>query len=385
MEQENDLLAAARGAAPVIEANAERADAAGTLPPETVAALDAAGLFGLMVPRCLGGAEVSLPAAIDVLAEVARADASTGWSLMANVTSSAFAGAYLGDAAVKTMFGSPATRAIHAGQFAPRGQAIAVPGGFRVTGQYGFGSGSGYATWIMAGAFPMYDGNVPMGSMGFPEMRVVCVPKADVAMRGNWNVLGLRGTGSYDYALDDVFVAEEFSFSLLAATPHRGGPVYALGVLVLTALGHAAFALGVGRRALDEIVALAQAKQRLGDARLADKPTFQLQLARAEAKLRAARLLVIDTFAAAERGAGEGRELLPREAQLCRIAATYATEVATEATDFAYRLGGSDALRQPSVLGRCFRDMHAATQHIFVDDRTYVDGGAALLGVTPTL
>jgi alkylation response protein AidB-like acyl-CoA dehydrogenase len=383
MPKSTDLLAAARSVAPIVEANAERAEREGALTEEVVAALRAAGLFGLLVPRELGGLEADLPTAIDVLAEVTRADASTGWSLMANATSSAFAAAYTGDAAARAMFCSPGVTGIHAGQLAPRGQAIAADGGYRVSGEYSFASGSSYASWMMAGAFPLDDGQVPMGPQGFPEIRAVCVPKASVEMRGNWSVLGLRGTGSVDYALHDVAVPEEFSFSLLGAETRRGGPLYALGVLTLTASGHASFALGVGRRALDEITAIAQGKQRLGDARLADKPTFQRDLARAEAKQRAARLLVLDTFGEAERTSQRGSALDHKQAQLCRIAATYATEVAAEVTDFAYRLAGSDSLREPSVLGRCFRDVHAATQHIFVDDRTLVDGGAALLGIAP--
>jgi len=376
-----DPLTTARALAPTIDRGAAEAEIAGTIPEDTVSAIRSAGLLALAVPRALGGVDADLATLLGVYEELSRADGSTGWAVMAAGIASGFAAAYTGDDAAQAMFGGDEP-GVHAGQFAPRGQAVVTEGGYRLSGQWGFASGSQFATWLSAGAIPLEDGHPRLGPDGVPEMLACFVPKGAATLLGNWEVMGLRATCSQDYALSDVFVGEGFTFPLLHPTVHRGGPLHHLGVLVLTATGHAAFALGVGRRALDELAGVARDKQRLGDTSpLASRPTFLTDLAKAEAALRSARLFVHDTFGAAWDAVCAGREPDVREVQLTRLATTHATLVATEAADLAYRMAGSQSLRNPSVLGRCFRDIHAATQHLFVDDRTWTDAGAVLVGV----
>jgi alkylation response protein AidB-like acyl-CoA dehydrogenase len=223
-----------------------------------------------------------------------------------------------------------------------------------------------------------------MLEIGLPEMRVACLPKSRVVIKGNWHVAGLQGTGSFDYAVPEQLVEEGFTFPLLTAVPKLGGALFRVGVLMITAGGHAGFALGVGRRALDEIEALARTKQRMGAAApVAESPLFQRELARHEAELRAARLLAFDAFGAIERGALAGDEPSQAQRALVRTATTWVTEVAARAADFAYRFAGTDSLRLPSALQRAWRDIHAGTQHIFVEDRTYVDSGQVFLGIAP--
>lgn len=377
-----DLVAAARAAVPAVEAGAAAGEAQRTLPRETVEVLVDAGLFELMVPRCLGGAECDLDTALRVFEEISRADGSAGWCLMAGAASSAVAAVYTGDAAAKEMF-EGRRGVVHAGQLAPRGSARAENGGYRVTGSWSFGSGALHATHLLGGCIA-FDGEAPrMLPNGFPEILAVCVPRERVILRDNWNVVGLEGTGSIDYAMEGVAVPADYAFPLLSSQPRRGGPLYRLGVLGLTASGHAGFALGVGRRALDEIRAIALRKVRLGQTRLAEQETFQVSLARHEARLRAARAFVFDAFGAAEREVYSGRELAQETRALLRLATTHATEAAADAAEFAYRAGGSDALRLPSRLQRAWRDIHAGTQHLFVDDRTLVDGARVLLGLAP--
>ena len=380
---ELDPIAAARAAAPVIEAGSAAGAAQRTLPRESVDALVAARLFELLVPRCLGGLESDLATALAVFEEVARADGSAGWCLMAGATSSALAAAYTGDAAAKEMF-EGRRGVIHAGQLAPRGSARVENGGYRVSGSWSFGSGAPHATHLMGGCIGLADGGAPrMLPNGFPEILAVCVPRERALLRDNWHVVGLEGTGSIDYAFEDVLVPSDYAFPLLSTPPRRGGPRYRLGVLGITAAGHAGFAMGVGRRALDEIRKIALGKTRLGQTRLAEQESFQSALARHEARLRAARAWCFEAFGAAEAEAASGGEIAQATRALVRLAATHVTEAAADAAEFAYRAGGSDALRIPSPLQRAWRDIHAGTQHLFVDERTWIDAARVLLGLAP--
>ena len=219
---------------------------------------------------------------------------------------------------------------------------------------------------------------------GLPEMRVACLPRTRVQFRGNWHVAGLQGTGSFDYGVRDQEVAEGLTFSLFAEEPRQGGALYRAGIFPLTAGGHAGFALGVGRRALDEIEALAVSKTRMGAATtVANSPRFQHALARAEAQLRSARAFVFDAFGALEARVLSGEPPTLEQRALVRTATTYATEIAAEVADFAYRFAGTDSLRLPSDLQRAWRDIHAGTQHIFVEDRTYLESAQVFLGIAP--
>jgi len=182
--------------------------------------------------------------------------------------------------------------------------------------------------------------------------------------------MGLAGTGSFDYDVTDVVVPEELSFLLLEATPQRGGPGYGIGLFGLTAVGHAGFALGVGHRALDEVLAIAKAKQRLGASPIADQQLFQHEFALHDAAMRAARAYTYEAFAEAEAAVLDSGMASLVEQQRMRQATTYATRIAADAARFAYTWAGSSGLRSPSVVQRCFRDIHAGTQHLYVDNNT---------------
>lgn len=375
-----DLVGAARELAPLIGAEAEAAELGGTLTEPVVDALHASGLFGLMVPEVLGGHEASMRTCLEVFEELARADGSTGWSFMANATAGALAGAFTGEAAATAMFDRAEQRMpVFAGMFGPVGSAELHDGEYVVNGKYGFASGSGHASWISGGTLVVRDGELVTSADGLPEMRVVFVPRGQVEFLGNWDVLGLQGTGSYDYAIVDQHVAPEFTFPLLAAVAQRGGPLYGFGVLGITSSGHSAFALGVARRALEELVPTVRGKSRMGAPPISEQQLFQHDLGLHDAALRAARAFVFDEFGAVEAELVAGHDPGPDAILRLRQATTYVTRVAAEAVRFAYAWAGSSALRQPSVLGRCFRDIHAGTQHVFVDESTFADAGLRLL------
>ncbi len=379
------LVNRARDLRTLIEHDAAQAEAEGSTTDTVVDALAEAELFWILVPRELGGAEVGIEEALAVFEELSYADGSTGWSAMANATSSAFAAIYTSDDAAKAMFNGE-SRGIHAGMFGPVGSARATDDGFMVSGKYQFGSGCAHATWFAAGTQEVdAEGEGMSDASGLPAFRVVFLRPEQVALHGNWDVLGLAGTGSYDYSVEDQFVGEGFSFPLLAATPRRGGPTYNLGLFGIVASGHAGFALGVGMRALDELLELVPTKQRMGAfTPVADEQLFQHDFALHDAALRAARAYVFDVFGAAEATAVEGDAPTLVEQQRMRQATTYATRVAADATRFAYTWAGTTALRNGGVLQRCFRDIHAGTQHVYVDNNTLTAYTQSLLLARPT-
>jgi alkylation response protein AidB-like acyl-CoA dehydrogenase len=377
-------LERARAIAPILEANAQTAEEERTLPPESVKALVEAGLFRVGLPRELGGDEIDFAGAIDVWEEVARADGSAGWTLMANASAAAAASAFLSDEAVAKIFGESPERTV-GGQFAPRGTGQAEDAGFRVTGSYSFGSGTAHSAWISAGFIPFEDGQPRMAESGLPDMRVGFVPREHVRFTDGWHVMGLRGTGSYDYEVEGQLIPDGFHFPLFGKVPRRGGDtfkaIFRLGMMPMTGAGHAAFALGVGRRALDEIRGMARERQRMGDPTpIGGRLTFQKEYARAEAKLRAARLLVLDTFGDAYETSRAGGAAPPEQRALLRTAAAWATEVAKDVCDFAHEKAGTVAIRDGSALQRCFRDIHTGSQHAFIGEKIYTDSADILLG-----
>ena len=207
-----------------------------------------------------------------------------------------------------------------------------------------------------------------------PMIRAYFVPRERVEFLDNWDVMGLAGTGSYDYEVPEQTIHEDFTFDLINAEPRRGGPVYRLGVLGLTAAGHAAFALGVGRHGMDELTRIVQTKHRLGADPLRDQQLFRHDYAMHDAALLAARAFVFESFATVQDVLDAGDDPSPVQRQRLRQATTYATRVATDAVRFAYTAAGTDALR-PGALQRCFRDLHAVDpaprgrqQHAHRDD-----------------
>lgn len=374
----SDLVARARALRPLIEAEAEEAEATGTTTKPVVDAIAEQQLFWTMLPKDVGGQEATIATCLAVFEELAYADGSTGWSVMANASSSTFAALYCGDDAVATMF-PPGAPGIHAGMFGPVGNAQAADGGYRFSGNYRFGSGCAHAQWIAAGAMETKDGDVVTTDAGLPSLLVGFFRPERVDLRGNWDVMGLAGTGSYDYAITDEVVDAGFTFRLLEAVPARGGAMYRIGLFGLVASGHAGFALGVGKRALVEVLAIAETKQRMGSFEsVTAQQLFQHEFAMHDAAMRAARAYVFESFGAAEATVLAGSECTLVQQQRMRQATTYATRIAADAARFAYTWAGTDALRNPSVLQRCFRDIHAGTQHIYVDNNT-------LTGYTQTL
>ncbi|WP_049577481.1 acyl-CoA dehydrogenase family protein [Nonomuraea sp. SBT364] len=364
------VLDRARELRPLIERDAAAAEAQGKLTEPVVDALHEAGLFGIWVPVPLGGAELSPRELLAVFEELSYADPSTGWVVMATTLENGTAGAYLGDEAVERIFKGP-RMPVFAGQGTRPGTAVREDGGFRLSGQWSFASGMPHAQYVHS-----------LGAVeGTGEVRIFITPVEDAKPLGNWDVLGLRATGSIDYAIDGAFVPESQTHLFTQNEPLRGGALYRLGLLDQALICHSGWALGVGRRLLDELVRYAGARAgRPGQ--LAGSDAFHTDFARAEAAFRAAKALVHETWDDTERTLESGRTLDVRQETMVRLALNHVTSTVAEVARFVYASGGTSALRD-GLIQRLFRDVHAGTAHITSGPQVLRECGRELAGLAP--
>ena len=375
VDQEAGLVQAARDLQPLVREHADAAERERRVPAPVIEAMREAGVFHMMVPGSLGGGEAHVATLIEVIEALSAADGSAGWVAMIGATTG-ITSAYLEDSTAREIYGDRAT--ITGGVVAPSGTATPVEGGFRLSGRWRFGSGCEHSAWMALAAVVKAE---EAGGFG-PDVRMFFVPAGEFEVIDTWDVGGLRGTGSHDVAVDDVFVPAERAYSLVGH-PRVTGPLYAFSLFGLLAVAVSAVALGIARGALDDVRELAGARVPLGKRRpVADWAIGQADFARAEASLRAGRAFLLeavndmwDTVAAGEQATAEQR------AQV-RLAASWAAECSVQAVDAAYRLGGGSAVYATSPLQRRFRDIHTLTQHVIIGPATYENVGRVLFGHT---
>ena len=375
------LLDAIARIRPILEADAEANDAGATLAWSSVAALYREGLLSLKAPRALGGPEVEPLLYLDLVDELSYINPSAGWCAFINATSTAWLGAFLPDAGVARIFGDGGGSGIGrmpiaSGAVIPRGLGTPVPGGWRVSGRWPFASGSAHSSWLLAG-FRIVRDDAPG-----PEHMVLGMPAADAHFLDNWQVMGLKGTGSRDFVLNDYFVPAEMAFDLLTSDPKRGGPMFWLGRPGFVTTDHAGFALGVARRALDEIARQAGSYQRGYLASpIAQRGALQHDLGKCDQQLRAARALCREALAEAwEFCIRQERPDLEGQLRL-RAACAYATDIGCRVATAAFRYGGGNAIYNDRILQRCLRDINAAAQHFMVNTSAYDNLGQFRLGM----
>ncbi len=369
------LLDAVESLRGVILAGSDEAEETGTLPQTTVDAIHEAGLFAYKSARVLGGAEADAMIQLEVVEAASRIDPAVGWSIMIGSGTLSGMVAFLCEEAISELFVDgkfPRT----AGAAAASGEAVIVEGGYRVTGRWAFASGIRHSHYLAMGA-------MAVGGPDGPKLVRVVVPTSQAKIHDNWDVMGLRGTGSCDFSLDDVFVPERFTWAGVEARPLRGGANFYLGRPGMQTTGHCGVVLGIGRRALDEITDLAKTKKRGyrgTEALIADRGSFQRFLGESDLRLRAAKALCLETLE-------EAWELVtqeitpPPELQVrLRASGTYATEEASDIVSQAFRFGGGSALYNSHILQKCLRDVHGAAQHNMVSDRAYENHGQFMLG-----
>jgi alkylation response protein AidB-like acyl-CoA dehydrogenase len=379
----SDLIEAARSLRALVAEEAVECERLRTLNPRTVDALWDSGLLQRFNPVEAGGVEPTFAQMIDTWIELAWQDGSLGWIGIANLPSAAACAAYLPDEGFAEVFTAHDNRVTVGGQFFPNGTGETVEGGYRVTGSWNFGSGTGHAQYVAAGFIPTVDGEMEAGEDGIPPLLVAVIPRDEIVFTDGWHVQGLKGTGSYDYNVTDLFVPASRTYPLFTRSPHRGtSGAFRLGLIPVTAAGHASWALGVARSMLDDVSELAATKVRMGDAEsLAHRSTFQRNLAHHTAMWKAARLLVVTTFGEIEQAVLAGDELTPTMRADMRVAATYATESSREIVHWAHLAAGTSAIREGSRLERAFRDMYTGTQHVFIGEKTYMDAAQIYLGL----
>ena len=362
----------------LLERHAEDNERRGALHQDVVEALREQNLFALFIPAELGGRGADPITALQTVEEIAYADAPTAWVMMAAMVATGSAAAYLSDAAVAEIFGAGKHPAI-AGQGIPNGRATRVAGGYRLSGDWSYGSGIKHADYIHTGAMVYENGTLCMTADG-PEARIFIVPADQVQLGDNWDALGLRATGSIDYSIRDLFVPEMYSHPTNTHSNRRGN-IFGLGIMGMGAIGHTGLALGIGRRTLDELAALVRQKAaRPGT--VADSESFQEHFGDAEAKLRAARALVYETWRDIWASVSKGNSLTTRQITLYRLALNYTTSAVAGIVTFAYKTAGGVSLRS-GILQRLFRDMHGATQHVTVSPAVLRDAGRELAGLAP--
>jgi alkylation response protein AidB-like acyl-CoA dehydrogenase len=374
----------ARSIRELVMSEAAESERLRTMSPAVVEAMWASGLMVAFNPTTAGGSEPSLAQMIETWIEMAWQDGSFGWTGIANFPSSFAAATYLPDEGFAEIFAANDNRVTMGGQFAPNGQGVVVDGGYRLTGAWNFGSGTGHSEYVAAGFIPMEDGLPHMLGDGIPKLMVAFLPRDEVTFTDGWHVQGLKGTGSYDYNVAETFVPAYRAIELFTREPRRGSsPAGRMGMMPVTAAGHAAWALGVAKSMLDDVQELAATKYRMSDVgeSLASRPTFQKNLAHHVAMWRAARLLVIDTFSTVEAEVAAGHELTPTMRADMRAAAVYATDVARECAEWAHLAAGTTSIREGSRLERAFRDIYTGTQHAFISEKVAIDSAQVWLGI----
>jgi indole-3-acetate monooxygenase len=345
------------------------------LPANLLDELRAGGLMRAGAPAALGALEASPETALAAAERIARGDASAGWCVSIAITSSLLS-AYLPERGAAEIFGDPSMAA--AGVWAPRGKAVVVDGGVRVSGRWSFCSGISHSQWLFAGCV-LDDGRAGADA---PILRVAALPTAELEILDTWHTSGLRGTGSHDAVARDLFVPEHRVLSLLDTGPRIDTPLYRFPIFGFFALSIAAAALGNARGAIDELCELAAGKTAQGSSRvLAERTATQAAVGEAEAALRAARALFYEAVGQAW-AAAQGEEPVEESLRLgLRLAATHAVRTSAEVARTMYDLGGGTAIYDDSPLQRRFRDAHAATAHFQVNPTTWELAGRLLLGL----
>ncbi len=369
-------LAAANVVASIADHHADRTETERRVVPEVIDALRESGLLTLGVPRAYGGHQLDPLTIFEAIRRVSRGDASAGWVMMVIVTTGSEAAAMSPGMAEEVYAGGSK---VTAGVTAPMGRAVPEAGGYRVSGRWGYGSGIDHVDWMLGGCLVQGPSGPEMAG-DRPRILLAYFPKEDVTIEDTWHVLGVRGSGSHHWSVDDVFVPSGRTTDL-GAPRIVDAPEYSFPVFGYLAMGIAAIALGAARRAIDEFVALAGGKKMAGSSRtLAERNTVQAELARAEARIEAALSFMRSTLTEAwEAAVSHGSASLAQRSSI-RLACTHATTEAAAVVGALHLQAGGASLFD-GVLQRCFRDVHAATQHLMVAPSTLELTGRLLLGL----
>jgi alkylation response protein AidB-like acyl-CoA dehydrogenase len=376
------LLEAVTGISETLRASGPRSEELGTLAPEAVKALREAGMFRLKLAHEMGGAEADPVTEMLVLENLAYHDFTSGWCTMVGATGIASLGTFLTPAGLALVFrdGSIPTASI---SFFPAGRAVREGDGYRVSGRWRFNSGILHAEWVLGGT--IVEGT-EADNGGKPLVIFSAFPAKDVTFYDNWGgVVGLRGTGSVDFSVENYHLPQELSFvwDLLKPKPVRGGPSYLFPPFAYVAKEHGSVAIGAGRRALDELIKIAiTTRGTFRASKLDERQVVHRFIAEADLKLRSARALMHERYQALYDKAIAGR--LPDGADIADVRAicVHATDIAVWVATMAYHFAGNTGLHHPHVIGRLLRDLNTAGMHQVMSDTAYENHGKFRLGLS---
>ncbi len=381
---ETEHVARARGLIPLLREAGPTIDAIRELPPEVLDAMHGAHLFRLLLPRSVGGLELLPAEYIQCVEAIAMGDASTAWCMNQNSGCSLTA-AYLAPEVARRMFGGP--RDVLAwGQARGRARADKVPGGWRVTGTWLFASGSRHATWLGAHC-PVFDAEGTQGRTpeGAAIERTMLFPREKAMIEDVWQVVGLRGTGSDTYSVEDLFVADDYAAERDNTEERReDGLLYRFTTTNIYASGFGAVGLGVARGMLDDFVRLASAKTpALTQTALRDSAVVQWLVGVSDARLRAARTLLIAALERAQAGAAARGHLTFQDRVDIRQASTFAIHDAREVVNAVWHQAGATAIFDNGPFERRFRDMNTVSQQAQGRASHLETVGQYMLGMEP--
>jgi len=372
------LVERAQALAPLIAREADEIERTRRLTAPVVSALIENGLYRALLPQSLGGAEVAPEIFMQMLEEVAKADASTAWCL-GQCGVCAMTAAYLDPDAAAEIF-NVAPGILAWGAIAH--EVHVVPGGYRVTGRWDFASGSRQASWLGAHVqIVEANGAKRLKANGTPEVRTILFPIERATMYDVWDVIGLSGTGTDSYSVDNLFIPEKFAVLRDDPTALREqGPLYRLTTYTVFGLGFAAVSVGVARATLDAAIDLARGKASVGIKPMRENNAVQGAIGRAEGDLRAARAYLYATATEVWRELTRTGHLTEDQRLALRLASTWTIHRAAAVVDAAYHMAGATAVFSANKFERRFRDMHAIAQQIQARDTHYEDAGRAMLG-----
>lgn len=378
-----DYLLRVLAVAPLIADSADEIESTRRLTPPVVKALVEGGFYRMLQPRVLGGGELPLVAFAEVIEEIAKSDASTAWCL-AQCCVCSMAAAYLDRAVALEVFG-PSDGIAAWGPVAPS-EARMVEGGYRVTGTWNFASGGHQSSWLGGQSYVVdRDGKPLRRQNGAPLIRMMLFRYQDAQITDVWKVMGLKGTGSDTYAVENLFVPERLSFARDEDDARQeNGLLFKFSTSNVYSFGFAAVALGIARRMLDDATKIAAEKTPGGSKRaMRDNNVIQAQIGRSEAAWRSARTYLHATARDVWQAAAEHPALTLDQKIEIRLAATWAIHQAAEIADSVYHMIGSTAVFEKQPFERRFRDMHTVTQQLQGRQSHYENIGQVLLGLDP--
>jgi alkylation response protein AidB-like acyl-CoA dehydrogenase len=375
------LVERARALAPLIAREADEIERTRRLTRPVVSSLIENGLYRSLLPQSFGGAEAPPEVFMQMLEEVAKADASTAWCL-GQCSVCAMTAAYLDPATAREIFG-PADSILAWGAIAH--EVHVVPGGYRITARWDFASGSRQANWLGAHVQVIEaDGTRRLKPNGTPEIRTIIFPAASATMHDVWDVIGLSGTGTDSYSVENLFIPERFAalrddFTAL----HEKGPLYGITTYTMFGLGFASISLGVARATLDGAIELARGKASIGLKAMRENNAVQGLIGRTEGNWRAARAYLYGTAAEAWRDLNDVGKINEERRAALRLASTWTIHQSAAVVDAAYHMAGATAVFKANKFERRFRDMHAIAQQIQARDTHYEDVGRSILTASP--